>query len=277
MFSIQDSSEHESFVAMWEAARAHLRRCFESVGPTCSGDAPRQGSSSFRWIRQRCEGPYRDHHSFFLHDVPHFVALQDADRPEARLIQPEATAVIARAWNGHACVLPMHLDGDRWTPLAGGTGLRKLARQADGRVDDAAFDRGDHGPEHDPNVFRADADVLVTDEELHDFAIQIVDGEVVRSGGGSIRSQNDPKVLPSISWIDADGAPQWAIVQAVRFGEPEPGMPIRWPDFKVAIDDALQSNSGLRAVVGVASARDASEQLRRGAGMHVRWHGFERS
>ena len=144
-------------------------------------------------------------------------------------------------------------------------------------MDDAAFDRGDHGPEHDPNVFRADPDVLVTDEELHDFAIQIVDGEIVRSGGGSIRSQNDPKVLPSISWIDADGTPQWAIVQAVRFDEPEPGMPIRWPEFKVAIDNALQSNSGLRAVVGVASARDASEQLRRGAGMHVRWHGFERS
>lgn len=157
------------------------------------------------------------------------------------------------------------------------TGLRSFARQPDGRVDETAFDRGQHGFEHDPRAFRAALEPLVTDEELHDFAIEVVAGQVDRSGGGSIRTQNDPKVLPSISWIDADGSPQWAIVQAVRYGDPEPGMPIRWPAFKRVINEALRSASGLRAVVGIASAHESSERLRRGAGMYVRWHGFERT
>ncbi|MDA7660013.1 hypothetical protein OAG01_00170 [bacterium] len=280
MFSIPKFTEDESFLAMWEAARSHLRQRFDPVDPSGAGPESGQGPYPFRWIRHRCDGPYRDHHSFFLHDVPHFVALQDADRPQVRLIEPRATDAIARAWNGHACVLPMRCEGGRWMPLVAAdsdTGLRSFARQPDGRVDETAFDRGQHGFEHDPRAFRAEPETLFTDEELHDFAIEVVAGQVDRSGGGSIRTQNDPKVLPSISWIDADGSPQWAIVQAVRYGDPEPGMPIRWPAFKRVINEALRSASGLRAVVGIASAHESSERLRRGAGMYVRWHGFERT
>ena len=143
MFSIPEFTTDEAFVAMWEAARAHLWQRFDSVDPSGAGPESGKGPDPFRWIRQRFDGPYRDHHSFFLHDVPHFVALQDADRPQVRLIEPRGTDAIARAWNGHACVLPMRCEGGRWVPLAAGdsgTGLWSFARQPDGRVDEAAFE-----------------------------------------------------------------------------------------------------------------------------------------
>ena len=252
MFSIPEFTEDASFVAMWEAARTHLRQRFDPVDPHGAGPESGQGPYPFRWIRHRCDGPYRDHHSFFLHDVPHFVALQDADRPQVRLIEPRATDAIARAWNGHACVLPMRCDGGQWIPLVAGdsgTGLRSFARQPDGRVDEAAFDRGHHGLEHDPalsgrSVARLSPMRNSTTSRSRSWLARLIGPGVVL-----IRTQNDPKVLPSISWIDANDSPQWAIVQAVRYGDPEPGMPIRWPEFKRAINEALRSDSGLRAVV----------------------------
>ncbi|MDE0890462.1 MAG: hypothetical protein OSA40_13535 [Phycisphaerales bacterium] len=201
--------------------------------------------------------------------------MQDADRPANRLINPEATIAIARAWDGHPCVLRMRRSETGWAPCEEGWALRRLPLRPDGRLDAEAFDRGTHGPVIDPNLVPPRTDVLMTDEEFHDFAIQVAASQIKEDGGDSIRSQNDPAVLPSINWIDSDGKAQWALVQATRYGALEPGLPVRWPEFKRNINAAFAADSGLRAVVGAVPVLGLEAPLHRGQPMHVRWLGFE--
>jgi hypothetical protein len=159
----------------------------------------------------------------------------------------------------------MALIGGSWTPDRPGWGLVDLVT----------------GEPIDPIALVSAEPVEMTDWELHDFAVQVVRGQIVKDGGEIMSSQGNPAVNPSI-WFVKDSGPEWVVVRAARY----PAVAAAAPENMSSIAEgcARLSKIGHFASVAIASSNDASDPstksprqpLWRGHGMTVRYRGLER-
>ena len=90
--------------------------------------------------------------------------------------------------------------GGSWAPDASGWGL--LDAQT--------------GTPIDPVALVTDERIEMTDWELHDFAVQIVRGELQKDGKELMSWTGNPAVDPAI-WFVGDTGPEWIVVRAARY------------------------------------------------------------
>ena len=127
---------------------------------------------------------------------------------------------------------------------------------------------------------------LVTDQliemthwELHDFAVQVVKGQLQKEGYKLMSAQGNPKVDPSIWFVGDSKGPEWIVVRADRYPQQDAKRPDNWNS--IAKGCAKLSNIGHFASVAFVSvdqtfdtASDNPVPLWRGHGVHVNYRGL---
>jgi hypothetical protein len=250
MHDINMSEVTDEFARCYQAAGRHLRA---------------QVQEGISWLKADRTPPFLEHLSFRLGNQLFFVRLEPVDSPVPVPASREGLLSIARGCNGHPCIMPMALIGGSWTPDRPGWGLVDLVT----------------GEPIDPIALVSAEPVEMTDWELHDFAVQVVRGQIVKDGGEIMSSQGNPAVNPSI-WFVKDSGPEWVVVRAARY----PAVAAAAPENMSSIAEgcARLSKIGHFASVAIASSNDASDPstksprqpLWRGHGMTVRYRGLER-
>jgi hypothetical protein len=167
----------------------------------------------------------------------------------------EATAVPA--------LLHMRASGATFEPVWPGWGL------VDGLT----------GKPLDPDALVTKDKVVMSDWELHDFAIQVVGTTVEEEGGQVLSRQPSLHIDPSLWFSDGDG-PAYVVVRAARY--PALSAPRPAHIERVRASCLRLSPRGFFASVCIASAAqetapdpEAALPLFRGEGLIVRYTGLE--
>lgn len=177
----------DDFIQCWQSAGRHLQS---------------QGAGGLTWMRASLDQPFMEHLSFRLGNQLFFVRIEDASG-EMKFPGTEADlATIAEGCNGHACVMPMKFSFGNWFPAEKGWGLLSLK---------------DRKPVNPPDLV-TDEKIVMTDWELHDFAVQVARQTLTQEGEHIAGWNSNPELQPSI-WISTEEFPQWVVVKAVRWPE----------------------------------------------------------
>lgn len=228
----------EDFAKCWQAAGQHLVK---------------QSDSPLSWISASLEGLVLEHFSFRLGNQIFFIQIEDVDDQLTYPSQPEGFLNKAKEWNGHACLMPMKKIGEEWTPMLPNWGLQDaITKQL-----------------IIPPALITDEEIEITDNELLDFAVQIVRDHLIGEGKKIQSTQSDPMVSPSIWFVDGDKL-SWVVVKAARY----PAMSAERP---LDINDTAQSlnragYSGYFASVAVANANDPFDPTAKETGNYLRLH-----
>ena len=243
MYDIHMEETTKEFFECWCAAAMHIDR----LGT----------DKTFRWLKSELSPPYLEHLSFALGNQLFFLHVVDVDVEVSGPGLIKGLRSIAKDCNGYCCIIPMKLGEQGWKPAHPGWGI---------------LDTPSLKPLCPPDVV-TDEKILMTDWEVHDFAVQIV-GQVLEKEGKNITTkQGTPDVDPSI-WFEGDDGLEWVVVRSARYPNPEPKVPEQW-DHLVEHCSKL-SQVGHFAGVGLVNAEDYHEPLWRGGPMNVRFTGLER-
>lgn len=139
-----------------------FRDCYMSAGRHLQS----QVQEGLRWLKADLSPPFLEHLSFRIGNQIVFVRLEDV---EGRMASPgglEGLLLIAEGWNGHPRVMPMRRSSEGWRPELGGWGLM------DARTGHAV----------DPFALVNRDEIEMTDWELQDFAVQVVRGQLTKTG-----------------------------------------------------------------------------------------------
>ena len=246
MYDIEMHVASEEFARCWRAAGQHIQT--QAQGPFHS------------WLKVDLSPPFLEHLSFRLGNQLFFIRIEDV---EGQLEVPgsrQGLQSIAEGCKGHACLMPMGRRGGTWAPDASGWGL--LDAQT--------------GTPIDPVALITDERIEMTDWELHDFAVQVVRGELQKDGKELMSWTGNPAVDPAI-WFVGDTGPEWIVVRAARYPAPKENLPAHWK--QIAEHCAKLGKEGTFLSVSVANAHDAfdpsgavpPEPLWRGHKMFVRF------
>ena len=104
--------------------------------------------------------------------------------------------------------MPMKKHGDEWRPLLPGWGLLDPNTQQ----------------MINPAELISEDKIVMTDWELHDFAVQVVRQNLEGQGKKILTWQSNPSVDPSI-WFEGDLGPEWVVVREVRYPESDAALP----------------------------------------------------
>jgi hypothetical protein len=184
----------QEFAKCWQAAGIHLQN--------------QAGGKIDTWIKANLEPPFLEHLSFRLGNQLFFIRVEDADEEVVAPGNSEALFTIAEGCNGHACVMPMKKHGDEWRPLLPGWGLLDPNTQQ----------------MINPAELISDEKIVMTDWELHDFAVQVVRQQLEGEGKKILTWQSNPGVDPSI-WFEGERGPEWVVVREVRYPESDAAIP----------------------------------------------------
>ena len=139
-------------------------------------------SDTLSWIKVSLNGPHLEHFSFRMGNQIFFIQIEDVDNNLACPGQREAFLEKAKSWNAHALIMPMKKIGIKWAPLLSNWGLEEALT----------------GKLINPSALITDQEIEITDNELHDFAIQVVKNILTNEGKTINSSQNNPEFNPSI-------------------------------------------------------------------------------
>jgi hypothetical protein len=212
----------EEFAKCWQTAGRHLVK---------------QSDSPLSWIKASLDGLIMEHFSFRLGNQIVFIQIEDVDQQMFYPSQREAFLKKAKAWNGHACLMPMKKFGEEWRPMLPNWGLQ------DAITKELLI----------PPALITDEEIEITDNELLDLAVQIVRDKLIEEGRTIQSTQSDPMVNPSIWFADGDKL-SWVVVKAARY-------PVKSAPRPHNMDEMTQSlrrsgYSGYFASVAVANAND---------------------
>ncbi len=250
MHDIEMHEATKEFSLCWQAAGRHLQAKIEGA--------------NLNWLKADLIPPFLEHLSFRLGNQLFYVRVVDV---EDRVQGPgnlTGFRTIAKGCMGHACLMPMRQVGVSWETDSPGWGL----------IDP------DSGQSIDPAVLVTDENIVMTNWELHDFALQIVRDHITQKLGYELMSsQGNPKVDPSI-WFVGDQGPEWVVVREVRYPDREATMPSNIKE--IADSCVLLSRTGHFASVGCANNEDAFDPsgqipalpLWRGHGISARFEGL---
>lgn len=183
-----------------------------------------------------------EHFSFRLGNQIFFIQIEDVDHQLDLPSQLEAFLQKAKAWNGHACFMPMKKIGEEWKPMLPNWGLQ------DAITKELVI----------PPALITDEEIEITDNELLDFAVQIVRDNLIKEGKSIQSTQSDPKVNPSIWFID-DAKLSWVVVKAVRYPVKSASHPHDMKEIVLSLERA--GHSGYFASVAVANSDDPFDPL----------------
>jgi len=248
MYPIEMQDVSEAFAEAWRAAGRHVQT---------------QGAGEINWLKGNLAPPFLEHMSFRLGNQLFFIRIEDVSGTLEAPGSMEGLRDIAEGCRGHALLLPMIEGVDGWRPHLRGWGM---------------IDPATKKPVS-PRDLVTQGKVEMTDWELHDFAVQIVRGQLEKEGRELISVQGNPHVEPSI-WFVGDSGPEWVVVRACRYPQKDPDIPANWQ--AIAARCAAMGKVGHFAPVSVASADEKfqtggrAEPLWRGHGMFVSYEGMRR-
>lgn len=252
MQRIESSPPSPEFAQCWRTAGLHL----ETVA--------KRDAAPITWLKAQLVPPFLEHLSFRLGNQLFFVRVQDVEGSVEGPGSVSGLMSIADGCKGHPCILRVRRAGRGWEVVDRSWGL------TDAKT----------GRPVDPVTLVSDELVEMTEWELHDFALQVVRGELEKEGRGIMSSANHPGVDPSI-WFFGDQGPEWIVVRAVRYPLDHAEPPSNWAQIAEAC--AGFSARGNFASVAVASANErfgspgrAATPLWRGAPMVARYEGLVR-
>lgn len=241
----------EAFAACWQAAGVHLQEEAERAG------------LPLMWLKANLEPPFLEHLSFRFGNQLFFVRLEDADGAVQGPGSVGGLLAIAQGCQGHPCILQMRRNGDEWRPARSGWGLNHATT----------------GAHVVPPAMLTEAPVEMTDWEVHDLAVSVVQQELEKVGRQIMSSQGNPNVDPSL-WFVGDDGPEWVVVRAVRYPRSKASSPENWAN--IAQNCARISDRGNFASVAVANADEETSRsgrplpLWRGGALHVQYAGLSR-
>lgn len=199
MYQVSPESSQHEFLDLWDAAKAHL-------------DLQVDGGIRF-WL---CMWPWPsaiEHHCFRLGNQIFLIRVVDAD---GRIEGPGSLASMraaARGLRAHFCLLPMkrsRMDG-RWLADRGGWGL--VSAQT--------------GQPVDPVALVTEQAVVMTDWEVHHFAVGALRHALKEHGRMVTGWHCDPRVFPTIWFSTQSEEQQWIVVRAARYPK-TPSKPRHW-------------------------------------------------
>jgi hypothetical protein len=241
----------EEFAQSWRAAGLQLQD---------------QGQGSLKWLKAHLTPPFLEHLSFRMGNQLFFVRVEDVREQVIGPSSLEGLLSIADGSKGHACVMPMMKCGDEWSCAVPGWGL------LDARTQEIV----------NPVALITDEKIEMTDWELQDFAVQVVTGDLEKSGKKLLSWQSNPAVDPSI-WFVGDTGPEWVVVRAARWPERDETVPSNIK--QIAQYCLATGKTGHFAVVRAANSNDpfdpqAKESgnfipLVRGEGLTVGYEGLQ--
>ena len=251
MHDIEMHEVSNEFAQCWQVAAGHLQ------SQTHDGQ--------LSWLKANLNPPFLEHLSFRMGNQLFYVRIDDIDGDVQGPGNPNGFRTIADGCNGHACRMPMRLNGEVWEPTEPGWGL----------IDDAT-----DNPINPINLI-SDEIIEMTDWEVHDFAVQVVRDYVTdKLGHQLMSSQGNPNLDPSI-WFVGKNGPEWVVVRSDRFPVKNAKRPENLPD--IAANCSRMSNVGHFASVIFANSEDAFDPsegipalpLWRGFGVFIRFEGLE--
>lgn len=251
MYEIEKPEVSDAFVECWSAAVNHLTRMVQG--------------GQLSWLKANLNPPILEHLSFRIGNQLFYVRVEDIERNIAGPGNENGVNIVALGCNGHACRMPMRLDGGKWRSDAPDWGLVEVRT----------------GKAVNPVALVTDEKIEMTDWEVQDLAVQVVRDHVAQKlGHQRMSSQGNPKIDPAI-WFDGSRGLEWVVVRAVRYPELEAMIPSNI--LTIAANCARTSSIGHFASVSIANSDDAfdssqsipAEPLWRGHGMRIRFHGLE--
>lgn len=219
---IQPQTITEEFAKCWQTAGRHLAK---------------QSDSPLSWIRATLDGLVMEHFSFRLGNQIFFVQIEDEDGTLDYPSQRDAFLKKAKRWNGVPCLMPMKKMAGEWKPLLPNWGLQNAITKE---------------PIIPPALI-TDEQIEISEDELLDFAVQVVRDKLIEEGKQIQSTQSDPLVNPSIWFVDNDKL-SWIVVRAARYPVKTATKPQNLNEMATSMLKA--GYSGYFASVGVASSED---------------------
>ena len=245
-YDIEMHEASEAFRACWQSAGGHLNSC---------------GQGKVVWLRAHLNPPFLEHISFRLGNQLYFVRIEDIDGEVRVPGSRDGLLAVSDGCQGHPCILPMRRAGSAWAVAYSDWGL------LDARTGHAI----------DPFKLADDRPIEMTDWELHDFAVEVVKGQIEKDRKELMSWQSDSRISPSI-WFVGDNGPEWVVVRATRYPNLEAEMPSDWDS--IAERCSRKGKIGHFASVSVAKSPDDDGidpgPLLRGGPMIVKFEGLRK-
>ncbi len=173
-----------------------------------------KGREAIKWLKCDLVPPFLDHASFRIGNQLFFLRIEDIDESLETPSNPEGLKTIANGCNGIACHMPMKRKGVGWEVVAEDWGL----------IDP------NNKTIINPFELVTDENILMTDWEIQDFAVQVVRNYIKEKLGFKIlSSQGNPSVYPSL-WFAGKEKKECVVVSSSRFGEQLPQLPLNIND-----------------------------------------------
>ncbi len=204
---------------MWRAAGQHLNN---------------RGDGRLCWLKADLMCPMMEHLSFRIGNQLVFLQVIDLAHQVHGPGSKEGLISKAEEAGATPCLLQMrrHADGT-WHPEHAGWGLLNAETLVS----------------FDPLVAATAEPVVLTDWEIHDFAIQVVRNHLEEKGRRLMGYCSDLHVDPSL-WFVGDEGPEWVAIRGARFPATEPD---QWPNLeKVWASSQPLAKAGNTAVVCVS-------------------------
>ena len=215
MYEIEMHQVSDEFVSCWRTAMTHLES---------------RGREAIKWLKSDLIPPFLDHISFRIGNQLFFVRIEDKDNELDTPSNPDGLKMIADGCNGIACHMPMIRKGVGWEVYTSDWGLINPETKA----------------LINPYELVTDENIIMTDWEMQDFAVQIVRNYIKDKLGFKIlSSQGSPSVYPSL-WFKGTEKDECVIVDSARFGDFMPELPSN-------IDEIIKSVSDITDKVHFAT------------------------
>lgn len=222
MHDIEMAEVTEEFARCWKAAATHIQN--------------QAGGQLNSWLKANLTPPFLEHLSFRLGNQLIFIQIEDVDNGLEVPGNRSGLKKIAESCNGHACIMPMKKSSGEWSPALPNWGLQSLETQKP----------------INPVEFITDEEIEITDWEVHDFAVQVVQERLKSQGKQIMSSQGNPHVDPSI-WFVGQHGPEWVVVRATRYPSRKAERPNNL--LEIAQNCSKLSSRGNFASVALANAK----------------------
>jgi hypothetical protein len=183
----------EVFKEIWSVAGQHLSA---------------QGQGALMWLKSDFQMPMPEHLAFRIGNQLFFVWIEVEDHTPLDDNRRALISRKARVAQGHGCLLPLRRRGSELVPSGAGWSLFDI----------------DTGLPVDPVALVSDEDIVMTDWEIHDFAVFIVRNRLAKDGFKIESWQSEPDIEPAI-WFHGKNGLEWIVVRGVRYPVLEASMP----------------------------------------------------
>ena len=250
--TVETENYSKEFAKCWGLAGIIIQRQADIEGfstPTPGG--------KFTWLKDELCPPFLEHLSFRLGNQIFLVRVEDVDAVVQAPGTRDGLVYAAQGWQGHPCIFPVKNRGGQFFPVMPRWGLV-------------------HAQTHnvvDPVGLMTDADIELTDWELHDFAIQIVRDDLQSKDRQIMSWTSNPEVNPSL-WFVGDSGPEWVVVRAARY----PQISAEPPDniAEIALAASQIAKGGHFACVAFKHYESALKPICRGYPVDMEYEGLVR-